>query len=84
VQVEDKNIAEICLKIGEFSFVMEDGHKKRHWIDSFNKIHSRICIPDKVFNIDEKENLLDNTELTESNNCVTRTSISRRTSTSSI
>ncbi|KYN30902.1 Rho guanine nucleotide exchange factor 3 [Trachymyrmex septentrionalis] len=85
VQVEDKNIAEICFKIGEFSFIMEDGHKKRHWVDSFNKIHSRICIPDKVFNTEDKENLLDNTELTtKSNNCVARTSISRRTSTSSI
>ncbi|XP_011694833.1 PREDICTED: rho guanine nucleotide exchange factor 3-like isoform X2 [Wasmannia auropunctata] len=84
VQVEDKNVAEICFKIGEFSFIMEDGHKKRHWVDSFNKVHSRVCIPDKVFNTDDKENLLDNTELTESNDCVTRTSISRRTSTSSI
>ncbi|XP_071570820.1 rho guanine nucleotide exchange factor 3 isoform X1 [Temnothorax nylanderi] len=83
VQVEDKNTAEICFKIGEFSFIMEDGHKKRHWADSFNKIHSR-CIPDKVFNTDDKENLLDNTKLSVSNNCVTRTSISRRTSTSSI
>ncbi|XP_012541940.2 rho guanine nucleotide exchange factor 3 [Monomorium pharaonis] len=84
VQVEDKNTVEICFKIGEFSFLMEDGHKKRHWVDSFNKIHSKVCILEKVFNTDDKENLLDNTELPESNNCVTRTSICRRTSTSSI
>ncbi|XP_011156254.2 neuroepithelial cell-transforming gene 1 protein isoform X2 [Solenopsis invicta] len=84
VQVEDKNTTEICFKIGEFSFVMEDGHKKRHWIDSFNKIHSRVGIPDKLFNTDDKENLLNNTELPESNNCVAKTSIRRRTSTSSI
>ncbi|XP_011874884.1 PREDICTED: rho guanine nucleotide exchange factor 3-like [Vollenhovia emeryi] len=83
VQVEDKNPAEICCKIGEFSFVMEDGHKKRHWVDSFNKIHSR-CTSDKAFNADDKENLLNNTELSVPDNCVARTSISRRTSTSSI
>lgn len=63
---------------------MEDGHKKRHWIDAFNKLYSRVSIPDKVFNTDDKENLLNNTELSESNNRVTRTSMSRRTSTSSI
>lgn len=83
VQVEDKNTTEICFKIGEFSFIMEDGHKKRHWVDSFNKMQSR-WIPDKVFNTDDKENLLNNTELSVSSNCAARTSISRRTSTNSI
>lgn len=80
---EDKNTTEICFKIGEFSFIMEDGHKKRHWVDSFNKIQSR-WIPDKVFNTDDKENLLNNTDLSVSNNYAARTSISRRISTSSI
>ncbi|KAL0109620.1 hypothetical protein PUN28_014577 [Cardiocondyla obscurior] len=83
IKVEDKNTTEICLKIGEFSFIMEDGHKKRHWVDSFNKVRSKVT-PDKIFNIDDKENLLNNTELSVSNNCAPRTSISRRTSTSSI
>lgn len=69
-------------KVGEHSFTMEDSHKKRHWIDAFNKLYSKMSIvPDKVFNTDDKENLLNNTEL--SNSRVTRT-ISRRTSTSSI
>ncbi|XP_011638175.1 rho guanine nucleotide exchange factor 3-like [Pogonomyrmex barbatus] len=84
VQVEDKNTTEICFKIGEYSFVMEDGHKRRHWVDSFNKIHSEVCIPDKTFNTDDKENLLNNIELSKAKNCVTKASISRRTSTSSI
>lgn len=71
-------------KVGEHSFITEDSHKKRHWIDAFNKLYSKMSIiPDKVFNTDDKENLLNNTELSDSNNRVTRT-ISRRTSTSSI
>ncbi|CAL1688246.1 unnamed protein product [Lasius platythorax] len=84
VQTDDKSNTEIGFKVGEHSFIMEDGHKKRHWIDAFNKLYSRVSIPDKVFNTDDKENLLNNTELSESNNRVTRTSMSRRTSTSSI
>ncbi|KAL6427282.1 hypothetical protein ACFW04_008691 [Cataglyphis niger] len=84
IQTDDKNNTEIGFKVREHSFMMEDEHKKRHWIDAFNKLYSRMSIPDKVFNTDEKENLLNNTELSESNNRVTRTSMSRRTSTSSI
>ncbi|XP_072753061.1 rho guanine nucleotide exchange factor 3 [Anoplolepis gracilipes] len=82
VQTDDKNNAEIGFKVGEHSFITEDGHKNRHWIDAFNKLYSRMSTPDKVFNTD-KENLLNNTTLSESNR-VTRTSMSRRTSTSSI
>jgi len=70
-------------KVGEYSFITEDRHKRRHWIDAFNKLYSRMSIPDKVFNTDDKENLLNNTE-SDSNNRITRTSLSRRTSTSSI
>ncbi|XP_012227565.1 rho guanine nucleotide exchange factor 3-like isoform X2 [Linepithema humile] len=87
IQVEDKNTTEIGFKIGEYSFITEDGHKKRHWVDSFNKLRSKVSISDKVFNTDDKENLLNNTEVSESNNYVTRTSsrtMSRRTSTNSI
>lgn len=83
IQVEDKNTTEIGFKIGEYSFMTEDGHKKRHWVDSFNKLRSKVSISDKVFNTDDKENL-NNTEVSESNNYVTRTSLSRRTSTNSI
>ncbi|EFN69826.1 Rho guanine nucleotide exchange factor 3 [Camponotus floridanus] len=83
VQTDDKNNVEMGFKVGEYSFITEDGHKRRHWIDAFNKLYSRMSIPDKVFNTDDKENLLNNTE-SNSNNRVTRTSLSRRTSTSSI
>lgn len=84
IQIEDKNTTEIGFKIGEYSFITEDGHKKRHWVDSFNKLCSKVSISDKVFNTDDKENLLNNTEVSESNNYATKTSVSRRTSTSSI
>lgn len=84
VQVEDKSSTEIGFKIGEYCFVTEDEHKKRHWIDSFNKLRPAVSISDKICNIHDKENLSSNTELSESSAYVTRTSISRRTSTSSI
>jgi len=81
VQVEDKSSTESGFKIGEHFFITEDGHKKRHWIDSFNKLRPVVSISNKIFSVD-KENLSSNVEL--SNACVTRTSISRRTSTSSM
>jgi hypothetical protein len=84
VQVEDKNNAESGFKIGEHFFITEDGHKKRHWIDSFNKLRPVVSISNKIFSVDDKENLSSNVELSESNACITRTSISRRTSTSSV
>lgn len=83
VRAEDKAVAEIGFKIGEHFFVTEDGHKRRHWIDSFNKLHLRISVPDKILDTHDKENLSCASELPESN-YVTRTSVSKRTSTSSI
>ncbi|EZA53733.1 hypothetical protein DMN91_007858 [Ooceraea biroi] len=82
VQVEDKGGAESGFKVGEHFFVTEDDHKKRHWIDSFNKLRPTVSISNKIFSADDKENLSSNAEL--SNAYVTRASMSRRTSTSSI
>lgn len=79
---EDKTIMEIGFKIGEHFFVTEDAHKKRHWIDSFNKLQPRLSIPDKISNAHNKENL-SCIELSESN-YVARTSVSKRMSTSNI
>ncbi|XP_020288203.1 rho guanine nucleotide exchange factor 3-like [Pseudomyrmex gracilis] len=81
---DDKNTAEVGFKVGEFSFVTEDGHKKRHWIDSFNKLRSETPISEKMFNVDDKENDLSTSmqELTDS--CISRNSMPRRISTSSI
>lgn len=84
VQVEEKNSAEIGFKIGEHFFMTEDGHKKRHWIDSFGKLRPAVSISGKIHSTEDKENLSSNTEASQPNTYVTRTSISRRTSTSSI
>lgn len=73
VQTEDKNIAEIGFKICEHFFITEDEHKKRHWIDSFDKLHLRKT-SDSVLNVHDKENL-PSTGLSESN-YVTRESTS--------
>ncbi|EFN76802.1 rho guanine nucleotide exchange factor 3 [Harpegnathos saltator] len=82
VQVEDKNIAEIGFKIGEQFFITEDEHKKRHWVDSFDKLRLRK-ISDKVLNAHDKENL-PSAELSKSNYITRESMSSTRTSTSSI
>ncbi|XP_032682437.1 rho guanine nucleotide exchange factor 3-like [Odontomachus brunneus] len=72
-QTDDKNIAEIGFKIGEHFFITEDEHKKRHWVDSFDKMRHRK-MSDNVLNAHDKENL-PSAELPESN-YVTRESTS--------
>ncbi|KAK1136171.1 hypothetical protein K0M31_000736 [Melipona bicolor] len=49
---------DICygFKIGDHILITEDGHGKRHWIDSFNKVHK--CSINSIENVidSEKEN----------------------------
>lgn len=44
-------------KIGDHFLITDDGHRKRHWIDSFNKIcPHKIDLLENIIETDEKEN----------------------------
>lgn len=80
VQVDDKSTGEVGFKIGEHFFIMADEHKKRHWVDSFNKLHRKYS--DKGLNAHDKENL-PSAKLSDSS-YIKKKSMSTRSSTSSI
>ncbi|OAD61517.1 Rho guanine nucleotide exchange factor 3 [Eufriesea mexicana] len=45
-------------KIGDHILITEDGHGKRHWIDSFNKVHKcNINSMENVIDVSKKENV---------------------------
>ncbi|XP_076245738.1 rho guanine nucleotide exchange factor 3 [Calliopsis andreniformis] len=44
-------------KVGDHFLITEDGHGKRHWIDSFNKVcQHRVRLLENVIDTDDKEN----------------------------
>ncbi|KZC10951.1 PREDICTED: rho guanine nucleotide exchange factor 3-like [Dufourea novaeangliae] len=57
MNTEDKSL-EICeFKIGDYVFTTEDGHGKRHWIDSLSKVcRFRIDSVENEIDVNEKEN----------------------------
>ena len=57
ISAEEKSSASGGFKIGDHFLITEDGHGKRHWIDSLNKVsQQRFDLLENVIDPDEKEN----------------------------
>ncbi|XP_043256961.1 rho guanine nucleotide exchange factor 3-like [Colletes gigas] len=57
ISAEEKPATSCGFKIGNHFLLADDEHGKRHWLDSFNKVHQyRIDSLENVIDINEKEN----------------------------